>query len=616
VKRDVVEWVFDVLPPSGARRGGDPASHAFNESLGTFVREVVQNASDQALAEGVPEVHFRFHELSEQQLETFLRALGWDTLRPHLEAAAQSRGGQALKQGLEDLVRKNRLLVLEIEDRHTVGLTGAEFEGEDHFRALCKDTLYSHKQHDSAGGSYGLGKSVLWRFSSLATVLFNSHLSRELPGQLSPRLIGRSELPTHELVAPSRWFAGSGWFGRKRGTTDVRAESVWGEQAEQLAAQLSLRRTAEDSPGTSILVLGFREPTADGAPSITDLAEGIRGAVEREFWPAAVMPGHPLVIWVAAQGRGRRIVPSSFRVVTPFVQCYQQRDSAADAMREPGDVAVRDIELEIPARRDGTIKATKGHVRLCVRLCGEGAPPDFIGHVAMFRGPGMVVRYRDLRSLAATRPFHAVVACGLARAPENPLASDQAIERFLRAAEPPGHDRWEATSALKAEYERGYAKALESLDKRVHTGLKELLIEQPRHGTNGPERLRRRFPIGVKGGSGGSPSAFRFAGITAHFARGQWHFGGEIKPATAVAAWSCEIRVFEVGDDGGEVRSLEIASFELKGAGTVMLCDGRASIQTTAPSVKFIGASSDGVLGLRALALAFSGRSGASRADR
>ena len=37
-----VRWVFDPLPASGARRGGDPSEHAFRHDLETFVREVEQ----------------------------------------------------------------------------------------------------------------------------------------------------------------------------------------------------------------------------------------------------------------------------------------------------------------------------------------------------------------------------------------------------------------------------------------------------------------------------------------------------------------------------------------------------------------------------------------------
>jgi hypothetical protein len=115
-----------------------------------------------------PEVHFRFHQLEGRELESFLHALAWTSLHKHLEAAARVRGGRGIGRALRDLEAHKKLLVLVIEDRGTVGLTGDEDAGDSHFRALCKDTLYRHKQSDGAGGSYGRGKSVLWGFSGLS----------------------------------------------------------------------------------------------------------------------------------------------------------------------------------------------------------------------------------------------------------------------------------------------------------------------------------------------------------------------------------------------------------------------------------------------------------------
>src|SRR5205085_2402474 len=149
-------------------------------------------------------VHFRFVELSGEKLDTFLQAVAWRSLEPHLRAAASTRGGRNLKPFLEDFDRRRKLVVLVVEDRHTVGLTGDELDGDSHFRALCKDTLFSHKKSEGAGGSYGLGKSVLWTFSGLSLVLFNSNLSSEAKGQTSPRLFGRVELPTHEVGRTTR----------------------------------------------------------------------------------------------------------------------------------------------------------------------------------------------------------------------------------------------------------------------------------------------------------------------------------------------------------------------------------------------------------------------------
>nr|MDQ3037033.1 hypothetical protein [Myxococcota bacterium] len=47
----MLEWVFDVLPPSGARRGGDPAAHAFARNpafvdvLGDSPADLVERAA-------------------------------------------------------------------------------------------------------------------------------------------------------------------------------------------------------------------------------------------------------------------------------------------------------------------------------------------------------------------------------------------------------------------------------------------------------------------------------------------------------------------------------------------------------------------------------------------
>jgi hypothetical protein len=576
-----VEWVFDPLPASGARRGGDPASHVFRQSVSTFVREVVQNANDQRV--DAPEVHFRFYELSGNSLAEFRRAIAWDTLEPHLVDAAATKGGRALGAFLAEHRRRDRLIALVIEDRNTVGLTGDEMSGDSHFRALCKDTLFSHKQTDSAGGSYGLGKSILWAFSGLSTVLFYSVLSEDPSGQRSPRLFGRAELPSHD------GFAGSGWFGRRVATPGgARAESVWNTQAMERADALRTSRSLETF-GTSILILGFRDPTAESDRSPDELAQEIRRSVEREFWPAIMMPATPLVVWVAA-GRPSPILPRDFVEARPFAEAFQRRDSDRQVLENPGDVVVREIPIEVPARRDGA-PAVTGTVRLCVRLFEENALHPRAGHVAWFRGPGMVVRYTDRRSLAiGARPFHAVVACGLARSPESPTLADHAVEVFLRAAEPPGHDVWDSTPSLKSDYKLGYQKALTALKQRVDAALKEIVIAQPRRGKQGPDRLRKRFPLGQKGGRGGAPSAFRFGHIAGRFENGRWCFQAEVRPSEPVPRWRCTLRLAEVGEDGTEVRGVAIETLSVS-SGSATLVDGVARVDLDVPVLRFEGRS-------------------------
>ncbi|MBL8915773.1 MAG: hypothetical protein JNM17_34060 [Archangium sp.] len=579
------EWIFDVLPPSGARRGGDPSEHVFKHELDTFVREVVQNANDQRV--GLPRVDFTARELVGDDLKHFLDALRFSSLRAHLDAVGETRTAKRLRERLQHLERSKRLRVLRVEDRETVGLTGDENTGDSHFRALCKDVLFSHKRTGNAGGSFGLGKSVLWTFSGLSTVVFNS-IPRECPpGTKPPRLIGRAELPSHGVGETG--FAGAGWFGlptkNERGR---RAESVWSLNAAQCARELGIERQQLDS-GTSILILDFREPAADSETSPDGLHERIRAAAARWFWPAMCFEGRSLTVSTS----GARVLPDTVPECAPFVACYAARRTTRTTLEEAGDVCARELEVELPAKADGS-PATKGRVRLLVRLAASAKEP-MVGHVAMFRGAGMVIRYQDRSALAAQhRPFHALLCCGEARDAGAATASDRLVEAFLRDAEPPGHDEWESTPALKEGWSRGYAKALEQLKARVTQALKELVAPEVTVGSRGPELLQKRFPFGARGTPGSAPTAFHFSELSARLSDRVWHFEGELSPARGRSAWSAEIRLRELGDSGAVLRELGVSRLTSGRAdATIQVVDGvaRVAVASGTDPLRFKGTS-------------------------
>ena len=583
VTKRVVRWVFDELPPSGARRGGDPSEHAFRRDLESLVREVVQNANDQA--EFLPRVTFRVRELCGEALEAYLRAAQWETLEPHLEGASRAKGGAALRSFLRAFRQQRRLVLLEIEDRNTRGLTGAESEGESHFRALCKDTLYSHKASKSAGGSYGLGKSVLWTFSGLSTVLFNSVLVDDPRAGDSPRLIGRTELPSH-ATASGRWYTGSGWFGNEARVPrqGVRAESLWAGEAISRAEALHIDRGPTAPPGTTIQIVGFRDPTREPRTR-EQLTRDIEDASVRFFWPAMISE-RKMGVLVQDAERPRRVEVDT-REVAPFLDAYRRRGDPQASLERPGDVVVRSIAVEVPSRRDGA-PATTGQVDLVVRLARESERNHArAGQVAMFRGPGMVIRYWDCRALSlGARTFHALLLAGEARNPDAPSAEDSAVERFLRAAEPPGHDEWCATPALRQAYKRGGPTALQRLHRRIREVLKQLLAPRLTQGKKGPDRLQRRFPIGPRGSKGGTPSAFRFSRLSAHFDTNRWHFSGVIEPVKKARAWKAIVRLMELGDEGAPLGELAIERLELEeGQGASVLRAG-AGYVTAADDVR------------------------------
>ncbi len=564
----MAEWIFDTLPPSGARRGGDPAEHAFPRNIDSFVREVVQNANDQRLGSDPAEVHFRFAELVGSDLDAFLEKLSWKTLEPHLRAAGKVRSGRPLKRFLDELDHSRRMLLLTVEDRNTVGLTGAESEEESHFRALCKDTLFSHKQSTAAGGSYGLGKSVLWTFSGLSTVLFNSVLRENPSSRKSPRLIGRAELPSHKV--DRRWYSGSGWFGQPGDAEGgKRAESIWHLEASLEARDLFLARRKR-ATGTSILLVGFRDPTLDDEPTVEELDERIRAAAVRWFWPAMEMAYPGLRV---RAGKLETNAEAS-EALRPFVECWRGRASRRKTLERPGDIAARAIPFELPPRREGG-KRVKGELSLVVRLAKENERQDLTGHVALFRAPGMVVKYWNRSALAqGMRPFHAILAAGLGRNPRSPTEADAEVESFLRDAEPPGHDDWISTAALKESWKPGYAKALGQLKDRVATELRELLAPRPSYGARGPERLQRRFPVGKRGSGRTEPVAFRFSDFNASFDGMRWRFAGTVRAEQrGKRPWQTVVSLRELGDGGAELGAVDISSIE------VVPTDARATIE-------------------------------------
>ena len=577
------KWIFDALPPSGARRGGNPAEHAFKHKLATFVREVVQNANDQAKL--APRINFRLQPLKGKALSSFLAALGMDDLRLHLDAVASAEHGVALRRGLTALDESQELLVMYIEDRGTEGLTGAESEGESHFRALCKDTLFSHKKASSAGGSYGLGKSVLWVFSSLSTVLFDSTLLILPAGVKNPRFIGRAEFPSHEVG--DKALAGSGWFGtpsadevqsRQQGQ---RAESVWGASAQTLGKALGFTPREDHDVGTSICIVGFRDPTEDEAQSVERLIERTKAAVVENFWPAMTFGKRPLR---AGAGVGAKV--TEIRVdapeVQPFVAAWRGRDKAVQELDSAGDVVVQPIAFRVPPTRDGE-PAVDGHVNLIVRLDDERKPHARASQVAYFRGPGMVLKYHDRKRLAlGMRAFHALVACGVARDPADVRESDHAIEHFLRLAEPPSHDRWESTQRLKDNYSRGYAKALTDLSSDIDDALRSLLTRATKDGHEGPERLQKRFPIGKKGRVKKREMAFRIGDLHASLGEDGWQLAGVIEPVKPGHAWTATLEIAEVDEQGRRSDVIPLLNVKVSAGAECTIEDGVVTVEAVA----------------------------------
>jgi transcriptional regulator with XRE-family HTH domain len=563
-------WAFREAPEDGGRDGGNANVWSFDPELAILVREVLQNSCDAARdATARVEVTFRVVRLTGADLDDYQDALKWDQLETHLRASAggKQKFNSILRDGLEQIERKNELLLLVIDDRGTTGLTGPEV-GDGKFAALCRDNLMSHKDGGTKGGAFGLGKAVLWRASRLSTVLFGSHLAVPEGERAEYRLFGRSELAWHECEdgASERGYQGPGWFGRK---AEKNAVSYWGNR--ELAERLFLGRGDVTNTGTSACVIGFHDASDDRDRSPVELAKELVQETAAHFFPALVA-GRLAVRVEVCESREQyaKNQPAFSQAVNPdefvpnyarMLRAYRDGNTTA-ALGEKGEVAAVAVKLSVPGlKTDKRPLAQEHDAVLLVRATDEDkAGAEEQNHAVLFRGPGMVVTSKLLSSVGlGARPFQSLLVCGTGPkllGPEgdrtNPGA-DAAGEQFLRTAEPPSHNEWKATPALKSEYAHGCVKRLEDFLKiDLPNAVRELVRPVPRvEDDAGPQSMRELFRIGSDAVPAERP---RVTVDSAEVKDGKWTITAKVRLKSRKTSVRLMPAVYVLGETGGGTR--------------------------------------------------------------
>jgi hypothetical protein len=571
-----VQWVFDPVPPSGRRSGGDPTSYVFSPDIDALVREVVQNANDQRVGDEPVRVTFNLRELSGVQKQTFLDALDWPRLSEHLHGVAKSDSlinGQ-VRVALDELEGKrdsDSLFILEIQDRGTKGLTGSE-DGTGNFGALCKHVLVTNDEKAARGGSYGLGKAVLWRFSSLSTVLFGSTYEED-HGAIATRLFGNTGLPYHE--AEGTPWEGPGFFGTKSTVKGgERAESVRGTKYAERAGDLYVSRAPENGLGTTAVVVGFSEPARETRRPLPEIAQEIAEAAATWFWPrleqgslkvtANAYSGSDLISSVSASSD----MADSSTVLAATLPV------TGDRALNPGDVSERELEIRVPRElTDSASGDVEGKVLLrLVRTDDEINKSS----VALMRGAGMVVTYYHERRIPMQAGgYRAVLITGTWHGTSE---NDRKIEEFLRASEPPAHDAWvHHTNALKSRYRRGSQTRLNELWQKIRDALEEMLVVQTGGDEQGPAQLAKYFRLGTQGTSG-HEHTFQVDYSHAAFDGDVWRVAGTASRTRGDRTWYVDISAKLEGEGGKypmtfQSYTADAGTAHLQGAGKLLRID-------------------------------------------
>ncbi|MGW7424887.1 transcriptional regulator [Streptomyces sp. NPDC054813] len=512
-----VVWYHRPGHDDGGREFGNAAAFAFEADLEVLAREATQNSLDERDRRNDRPVRVRYtlHELTGDALARFRTAIHWHDLHPHYEAAAaqDQKVGRVIGAGLREMLERDRLVLLRVDDYNANGLTGDDYD-DGRFAAVVRRQLESRKSDVAAGGSYGLGKATLWATSRLGLVLINSTLSEPHEGHTQRRLIGRLDLPWREV--DGKRFAGPAWFGQpdpKAENSEV-VRSWWAD--EKTAEDLHLTREGDD-PGTSFLIVGAHDVASlagagqdlegdagDDEDSLERMHQRLVRALGRNFWAAMTAGGDRRPLLEASVRTLRNGVeyveeervepevhqPARSRALQAFLS-----GTTVDRLTEAGQVALVTVPLKVP-ERDG-LTETAGEHR-AVLLVTEAMDADGkINQVTAMRGNRMTVKTSWVPGLpVGTNPFQAVLLVGRAAGNDAPFAAE--AEEFLRSSEPPEHNKWGQTEELRMRYSPSAHRRIAALTSETNKAVHELVAVSKEKKSGGPSRVSKRLKISGK----------------------------------------------------------------------------------------------------------------------
>jgi hypothetical protein len=569
-----VIWHWEKQSKSYANYG-NANQWTVNAGLASLARESAQNSNDARLDGPRADLVYSFIRLTGDARIRFEEAIRWnEDLKPHLSAMADAAEGAVsagqLQSGLKAVDSSDALVLLRIADYGARGLTGPEFAEGDaaeygNFIKLCRLDLYSGKDR-AAGGSFGLGKAVYWRFSRLQTVLFNSTIPSEeaVNSQSRNRLIGVNQGVVHKSNGAN--YQGRGFFGLLDDKGYV--ASAWDDA--ELVKALRLTRN-DDRPGTSALLVGFYDPDEPekGLGDVKELesfAKRLEAAIEEDFWP--LLTRDRLRVRIEVFDGDERVFEKAVDPAdqyTELAHALRQFDAGNidETLDEVGAIVVRDVPIAVSARTDAhDPHPAFEHVAKLVVTLSDEEPDSLENKVCLLRRPEMVVQTveKDFEG----RTYHAFLLAGAAINPDDPSIADERADDFLRFAEPPAHDRWipsrgrnqTSQANLTAHYRAPWVPNLHNIQTTILDRLFELFGAPIVSEDRPPEAIFRNLNF-LKGDTGtgargaSSPRKPEIRIQHARVANGAWHLVFDIRAKNRPEGWEVLPKLAFVGLDGG-----------------------------------------------------------------
>lgn len=386
-------------------------------SLGLWdlvLRESLQNSWD-ARTDRNGQISYSVdeYEMSEQQT----RILTKDVFG---ELPPNCRSTDLLKH-----VFSHRIRVLVISDSGTRGLggpiradvsgTGERRDFVDFVRNLGRSTSKGLE-----GGTYGLGKGVLYRASQTGLCLIYSQAHHQ--GVIEPRLIGVSG-GDGDYDDGNRRYTGRNWWGVPG--PDGIVDPLVGQAARSLAEDLGMRIPPKDATGTSIMVVA---PEFAGVENGRDRVSALAEAALKWAWPHALELEKAPNIRFEFTADGESVPgpqPLDHPVYREFASAYVEgRKRILDPDHASNwQTTFTPINSKKPKRYLGLLTHRVSHSPLATGSELENS-------VALLRDPRMVVKYLSVASQPDGVPVFGV------------FISAPDMNKTFAQSEPVTHDDW------------------------------------------------------------------------------------------------------------------------------------------------------------------------------
>jgi hypothetical protein len=404
--------------------------------LTLLTREALQNSWDARLSPHGP-IDFMVH--------------AW-TLKPSELRAARQYAFRDIPESLplgRELQRPT-VNALCISDRGTRGLVGPtradklEIGDENrNFVAFVRDVGRAASAHVD-GGTYGYGKASYYQASRAGTICIHTRIRAER-GRFEDRFIAAGLGEQHNAVTGRKRVRRTGrcWWGQL--ADDGVVDPIAGEEARLLAAALGMPEFDGGATGTSILVISPElSVDTDGERTERSLRQAVTRFVNDLIWCAwpKMIPGRSGVAPITfhagiRENRGIEKIGfpdvTKFAPISAFVETYRfaVRSMHDNRMADPGCLPIKRYRDTI-----GWLSLKKFGIHERQSLdTGDADSPAWVGtpshHVALMRGPRLIVRYVDGAPLQTDVAEYAGV-----------FISQEHVEEAFASAEPPTHDDW------------------------------------------------------------------------------------------------------------------------------------------------------------------------------